>query len=88
MHVRSCCQHTRFPRNRSRRPDRRDPRRLGIFEPFWQVDPTQRSTNGGTGLGSSVVRGLVRLLGGEVKVESELGRGSVFIVELPARPLV
>jgi signal transduction histidine kinase len=54
-----------------------------IFEPFWQVAPGQRSREEGTGLGLSVVRGLVRLLGGEISVESELGRGSAFSVLLP-----
>jgi signal transduction histidine kinase len=54
-----------------------------IFEPFWQVDPGQRAKNGGTGLGLGVVRGLVRLLGGDVEVESEFGRGSTFTVRLP-----
>jgi signal transduction histidine kinase/PAS domain-containing protein len=54
-----------------------------IFEPFWQVDPTQRSANGGTGLGLSVVRRLARLLGGDVGVESVPGQGSTFTVRLP-----
>jgi signal transduction histidine kinase len=56
-----------------------------IFEPFWQVDPDKRGEAGGTGLGLSVVRRLVQLLGGEVSVESELGTGSIFTVTLPSR---
>ena len=53
-----------------------------IFEPFWQVDETQRGHDRGTGLGLSVVRELVRLLGGEVSVESARGQGSTFSVRL------
>jgi signal transduction histidine kinase len=59
-----------------------------VFEPFWQVDATQRHREGGTGLGLSVVQRLVRLLGGDVSVESELGRGSTFTVRLPRQSTV
>ena len=53
-----------------------------IFEPFWQVNPNGRP-DGGAGLGLSLVRRIVQLLGGEVTVESEVGRGSRFSVRLP-----
>jgi len=61
------------------------PEHLGrIFEPFWQLDPTQRSHGGGTGLGLSVVKHLAALLGGRIDVRSKLGEGSVFTLTLPA----
>ena len=49
-----------------------------IFEPFWQVNPTQRAHGQGTGLGLSVVQRMSELLGGTVSVESEKGHGSMF----------
>jgi PAS domain S-box-containing protein len=55
-----------------------------IFEPFWQVDAEQRSRGGGTGLGLSVVRHLVDLLGGKIDVTSEPGVGSSFRVSIPS----
>jgi signal transduction histidine kinase len=56
-----------------------------IFEPFWQVDRTQRTQGGGTGLGLSVVRRMLDLLGGEVGVKSVVGEGSTFEVRVPRR---
>ncbi len=53
-----------------------------IFEPFF----TTRSTKGGTGLGLSITYNLVQELGGKIKADSELGKGSTFTVTLPVNP--
>ena len=59
-----------------------------IFDEFEQVNagPRGDSMQRGTGLGLAISRRLARLLGGEIGVESELGRGSTFTVWLPVNP--
>jgi len=54
-----------------------------IFEPFRQVEQHSTRRAGGTGLGLSVSRQLLALMGGTIGVESTLGQGSVFRVRLP-----
>lgn len=54
-----------------------------LFSPFTQVDSPVNRRSGGTGLGLSICRELARLMGGEVGVMSESGRGSRFWAELP-----
>ncbi|MEQ1762960.1 MAG: ATP-binding protein [Pyrinomonadaceae bacterium] len=54
-----------------------------IFERFYRLDRGRTREVGGTGLGLAIVKHLARLHGGEVTVESDLGRGTTFHIELP-----
>jgi two-component system phosphate regulon sensor histidine kinase PhoR len=58
-----------------------------LFERFYRVDKARSRELGGTGLGLSIVKHLVRAQGGDVRVESALGKGSKFIFTLPVEDL-
>ena len=62
------------------------PLRKRLFRRFQQADAGTARRHGGSGLGLMICRRLVGLMGGEIGVESEEGRGSVFRFDLPLRP--
>jgi signal transduction histidine kinase len=55
-----------------------------LFEEFSQAEASTARQYGGTGLGLAITRKLCRMMGGDVTVTSELGKGSVFTIRLPA----
>lgn len=60
-----------------------DEQQAAIFDPFKQVDSGSTRKFQGSGLGLSITRQLCELMGGRIRVESKLGAGATFIVELP-----
>jgi signal transduction histidine kinase len=58
-----------------------------IFDPFRQVDNSITRENRGSGLGLSISKQLIELMGGHITLESEVGQGSTFTILLPIIPL-
>ncbi len=56
-----------------------------VFDRFYQVDDSMTKENEGSGIGLALTKELVKLMGGEISVKSQLGKGSEFIVNLPIR---
>jgi signal transduction histidine kinase len=54
-----------------------------LFQEFSQAEASTAKKYGGTGLGLAITRKLARMMGGDVTVTSEPGKGSVFTVQLP-----
>jgi len=61
--------------------------RQRIFEPFHQADSPDGKVRQGTGLGLSITRRLVDVMQGRIHLDSEVGKGSTFLVELPDLPV-
>jgi signal transduction histidine kinase/HAMP domain-containing protein len=56
-----------------------------IFEEFQQAEKTTASKYGGTGLGLAIVKKFINLMGGDIDVESEVGKGSKFTITIPVK---
>ena len=63
-------------------PERHIPR---LFERFYRVDTARSRSAGGTGLGLAIVKHIALAHGGDIAVESEMGAGSTFTLQIPHR---
>ncbi|MCI0449473.1 MAG: ATP-binding protein [Chlorobi bacterium] len=61
-----------------------DPEHISrLFERFYRIDKGRSREEGGTGLGLAIVKHIVNVLGGNIEVESQPGKGSVFTIKIP-----
>ncbi|MBI5324279.1 MAG: DUF4154 domain-containing protein [Ignavibacteriae bacterium] len=58
---------------------------LRLFQPFQQIDSSLTKKTSGTGLGLYLCRKILKMLGGDIFVKSELGKGSEFYIEMPIK---
>jgi signal transduction histidine kinase len=75
-----CCKTLRCAAKAQSSPEQQ----AKLFEEFSQADATTARRYGGTELGLAISRKLARMMGGDVTLASEAGKGSVFTVRLPA----
>jgi len=59
-----------------------------VFERFRQVDSSSTRKYGGTGLGLPICKGIINLLGGDIWMESQVGKGSIFYFTIPYKPVI
>lgn len=60
---------------------------MEVFEPFQRFEDIRQLQGAGSGLGLAIVRDMVRAVGGEISLESDVGKGATFRVTLPMLPL-
>jgi signal transduction histidine kinase len=57
-----------------------------IFDKFYQIDSSETRSYGGVGMGLYIAKRFADLLGGQIAVESALGKGSTFSLRIPCKP--